>query len=220
MLQAPKQQLAAGDRAPNFVLPDYEGKFRMFYDRVSGRSLVLLFCQAFQPPILPAPLLAFQAGADRLEAEELDVFCITPADSGPAHAMLPNLQIWSDREGKISEAYLGQVGLGGSAALKGGNVVGVLMDSNQRVLTVISGKTGDLAAKVKLIAVDEMRHAEMFAERIKELDGEPIAGHDNVVERGRRSQRSFHSMQRSKTIRSTRIIGSCSSAATTATASA
>jgi len=32
---------------------------------------------------------------------------------------------------------------------------------------------GDLALKVKLIAIDEMRHAEMFAERIKELDGEP-----------------------------------------------
>lgn len=32
---------------------------------------------------------------------------------------------------------------------------------------------GDLAAKVKRIAIDEMRHAEMFAERIKELDGEP-----------------------------------------------
>jgi len=30
---------------------------------------------------------------------------------------------------------------------------------------------GDLAAKVKLIAIDEMRHAEMFAERIKELGG-------------------------------------------------
>ena len=33
---------------------------------------------------------------------------------------------------------------------------------------------GDMAAKVKLIAVDEMRHAEDFAERIKELDGEPV----------------------------------------------
>jgi bacterioferritin len=32
---------------------------------------------------------------------------------------------------------------------------------------------GDMAAKIKLIAVDEMRHAEMFAERIKELGGEP-----------------------------------------------
>jgi bacterioferritin len=43
---------------------------------------------------------------------------------------------------------------------------------------------GDLAAKVKLIAVDEMRHAESFAERIKEIDGEPIAGYDRSVERG------------------------------------
>ncbi len=34
---------------------------------------------------------------------------------------------------------------------------------------------GDLAAKMKLIAIDEMRHAEMFAERIKELGGEPTA---------------------------------------------
>jgi bacterioferritin len=32
---------------------------------------------------------------------------------------------------------------------------------------------GDLAGKIKLIAIDEMRHAEMFAERIKELGGEP-----------------------------------------------
>jgi bacterioferritin len=31
---------------------------------------------------------------------------------------------------------------------------------------------GDLAAKMKLIAIDEMRHAEMFADRIKELGGE------------------------------------------------
>ena len=30
---------------------------------------------------------------------------------------------------------------------------------------------GELAANMKLIAIDEMRHAEMFAERIKELDG-------------------------------------------------
>ena len=32
---------------------------------------------------------------------------------------------------------------------------------------------GELAAKVKLIAIDEMRHAEALAERIKELGGEP-----------------------------------------------
>ena len=34
---------------------------------------------------------------------------------------------------------------------------------------------GTMAAKLKLIAIDEMRHAEQFAERIKELGGEPVA---------------------------------------------
>jgi bacterioferritin len=43
---------------------------------------------------------------------------------------------------------------------------------------------GELAAKIKLIAIDEMRHAEMFAERIKELGGEPAAGHEGKIERG------------------------------------
>ena len=43
---------------------------------------------------------------------------------------------------------------------------------------------GDLAAKVKLIAVDEMRHAEAFAERIKELGGEPTSEPDQKVQKG------------------------------------
>lgn len=43
---------------------------------------------------------------------------------------------------------------------------------------------GELAAQVKLIAIDEMRHAEMFAERIKELGGEPTAEMARKVERG------------------------------------
>lgn len=32
---------------------------------------------------------------------------------------------------------------------------------------------GELAGNIKLVAIDEMRHAEQFAERIKELGGEP-----------------------------------------------
>jgi bacterioferritin len=45
---------------------------------------------------------------------------------------------------------------------------------------------GDMAAKVKLIAIDEMRHAEMFADRIKELGGEPTAESAGKVERGQK----------------------------------
>src|SRR5512145_1520801 len=50
---------------------------------------------------------------------------------------------------------------------------------------------GELAAKVKLIAIDEMRHAEMFAERIKELDGEPVTEHGAKVQKGQKVEAMF-----------------------------
>lgn len=50
---------------------------------------------------------------------------------------------------------------------------------------------GDMAAKVKLIAIDEMRHAEMFAERIKELGGEPTTDLADKVIRGQQIQAIF-----------------------------
>lgn len=43
---------------------------------------------------------------------------------------------------------------------------------------------GELAAKMKLIAIDEMRHAEIFAERIKELGGEPVTGYPGKIAKG------------------------------------
>ena len=50
---------------------------------------------------------------------------------------------------------------------------------------------GDLAAKLKLIAIDEMRHAEMFAERVKELGGEPVTGHDGKISKGQKVETIF-----------------------------
>ena len=50
---------------------------------------------------------------------------------------------------------------------------------------------GDMAAKVKLIAIDEMRHAEMFADRIKELGGEPTTEPAGKAERGQKVQSVF-----------------------------
>jgi bacterioferritin len=50
---------------------------------------------------------------------------------------------------------------------------------------------GEMAANIKLIAIDEMRHAEMFAERIKELGGEPVTGHDGQVEKGQQVETIF-----------------------------
>ena len=45
---------------------------------------------------------------------------------------------------------------------------------------------GELAAKMKLIAIDEMRHAEQFAERIKEIGGEPATAYEGKVEKGQK----------------------------------
>jgi len=43
---------------------------------------------------------------------------------------------------------------------------------------------GEMAANIKLIAIDEMRHAEMFAERIKELGGEPTTTIFGPIKKG------------------------------------
>ena len=50
---------------------------------------------------------------------------------------------------------------------------------------------GELAANVKLIAIDEMRHAEDFAERIKELGGEPTTEKDGKIVTGQKVEAMF-----------------------------
>ena len=50
---------------------------------------------------------------------------------------------------------------------------------------------GELAAKMKLIAIDEMRHAETFAERVKELGGEPVTGHTGAIKKGQKVEGIF-----------------------------
>src|SRR5208283_2849436 len=50
---------------------------------------------------------------------------------------------------------------------------------------------GDMAMKVKLIAIDEMRHAEMLADRIEELGGQPTGDLSAVVERGQSVEAIF-----------------------------
>jgi len=50
---------------------------------------------------------------------------------------------------------------------------------------------GELAANIKLIAIDEMRHAEMFAERIKELGGEPVSDPSAKTKKGQKVEDVF-----------------------------
>ncbi len=50
---------------------------------------------------------------------------------------------------------------------------------------------GELAKNMKLIAIDEMRHAEQFAERIKDLGGEPTTDLADVVKKGQNVREVF-----------------------------
>jgi len=50
---------------------------------------------------------------------------------------------------------------------------------------------GELAKNIKLVAIDEMRHAEQFAERIKELGGEPVAESTQKVQKGQQVEQIF-----------------------------
>lgn len=51
---------------------------------------------------------------------------------------------------------------------------------------------GELAANMKLIAIDEMRHAEAFAERIKELGGDPTTELKAPVTKGQDVQQIYN----------------------------
>lgn len=50
---------------------------------------------------------------------------------------------------------------------------------------------GELAANMKLIAIDEMRHAEAFAERVKELGGEPTSDLAAKVSKGQKVKQVY-----------------------------
>jgi bacterioferritin len=50
---------------------------------------------------------------------------------------------------------------------------------------------GDMAMKMKLIAIDEMRHAEMLADRIEELGGQPTSSLSSSVEKGQTVEAVF-----------------------------
>jgi bacterioferritin len=77
---------------------------------------------------------------------------------------------------------------------------------------------GELARDMKLIAIDEMRHAEHFAERIKALDGEPTTDLAAKVVKAQDVRAIFPSTPTRKTQHHRRCTTSfCRSAASAAT---
>ena len=87
-------------------------------------------------------------------------------------------------DGKVT----GITKFGAFVALPGGKsgMVHISEIANTYVEDIKQFLTEGREVKVKLIAIDEMRHAEQFAERIKELGGEPNSELSSKITKGQK----------------------------------
>ena len=162
MQTAPAHPLSPGDRAPNFVLPDNSGAYTMFYERVQGGRIALVFDSAFPAGDLAAGTAALDAAAGRFAAAGVEVFCVTLTEPDSIKGIATPHHLWSDPKRKIAEGFLAQLGLGGLSALEGGQTAAALLDANQRLLEVVVSAREDLPDKI----------LEAFAKR-PECDSQP-----------------------------------------------
>lgn len=110
-----------GDRAPDFWLPNPDGRFARFYDRFPGNPVVLLFCPTAEAP-----------GA----RSELVVATRDPAETNSSlmRELNLNCSLFSDPKGAITEGY-------GADRTKYG-LLCLVLDSNQRVLAAFADSGG------------------------------------------------------------------------------
>ncbi len=135
-MREPAHAIAPGDRAPNFVLPDEAGVFRMFYERAKGRPIVLLFFPGRRKGRAWKEAKAFADAAGAFADAGIDVFAVTLAAEGENARLGFPFLVWSDPKQAITRGYLDGAGL----APDPDRAVAFLLDANQRVLSVLAGE--------------------------------------------------------------------------------
>lgn len=140
-----------GGRVPNFVLPHADGSNAMFYDRVTGRPVVMLVCASAGNPPARAAVDELAARCDAFEDLGADIFVIS-GDDVDAHRQLAatlgfEAQFLSDPKNEVRPGLL--------AGDRGQGLRTYVLDPNQRILAVIDD--GDparhaLAAQAALAA--------------------------------------------------------------------
>lgn len=133
----PRAALAAGDRAPDFVLADETGAFRHFTERARGKPILLLLL-AGDAQVQDELVAAAAAGAPEIARLGADLIAIRRGEAAPAAATGGRVTWLGDPKGKILE------GFAAAAGLPRDRPAALLLDANQRVL--------DLAADGDLIA--------------------------------------------------------------------
>ncbi len=138
-----------GDRGPNFVLPDAEGRMTMFYERVRGNSFVLLFLGDLSGGEARAALAQFAARQEEFAAAGFDIFAVVIGDSAAAGNAVSEsgarFLVFADPKAKITAGFCAPAGF--SAA----GPVCLLFDANQRLLAA-----GNAAAESADWALDRL----------------------------------------------------------------
>ncbi len=129
--------IAPGQRGPDFLLPNPDGKFGRFYDRFTGNLVALFFYPSNADPEAARELLGFVERAEAFEAAGARVVAVT-RDGAEANAALKaahgiDFTLFSDPAGAITRGY------GAEAAQPGAGCTTYLLDRNQRVLAAFHG---------------------------------------------------------------------------------
>jgi len=178
MLTPPPNPLCAGDRVPNFMLPDSDRRKTMLYERVTGRPVALVFFGPAPAPLRPAALAACEKAADAFNAAGIDVRGLTAMPIPEFEALKPRIPVWADPRGQVIDQLLRQMGLDGAAGLGKTPVVAVI-DGNQRLIEVFSGGQ-DLARRI--IDVCAGRVPQPLPEG--KGGGAPVIVMDNLIDQG------------------------------------
>ena len=132
---AREARLSPGQRGPDFLLPNPEGKFGRFYDRFRGNLVALFFYPSNGDQGALRELLGFVEQAAAFEATGARVVAVT-LDSAESNAALVaehgiGFTLFSDPKGAITRGYGAEDGAGACTTY--------VLDRNQRVLAAFHG---------------------------------------------------------------------------------
>lgn len=138
---------AAGQRGPDFMLPNSDGRLGRFYDRFTGNRVVLFFSPAGHDARAARELRDFAARSAAFEAESTRIVAVTPAsidtiaDLRDRHDI--DFTLFADPAGAITEGY-GAAPAAPAAdgpRTKAGGCTTYVLDRNQRVVAACQGGT-------------------------------------------------------------------------------
>lgn len=141
--------LQPGQRAPNFVLPNVDGRPEQLYDRFIGNTMVLSFVAAADSPAATAVLSDLEAQRGGLKDAGAAVVAVTTDSldrTAAARAKLAlGFPLYADPDGATSSRYSAPPAVTGRAATT------FVLDRNQRVLAVLTMTGSHATAALEIL---------------------------------------------------------------------